>query len=105
MKKEIYRQGDVMIIKVDSIPTGLEPRKRDNGKIVLAYGEVTFHTHAIKCKDALAFNSQDEIYLDLKSRTEVLHEEHNPIPLNPGFYRVIHQKEFGTEGELVPVQD
>lgn len=44
----IYRQGDVLIERVASIPkTKTTPIARDNGRVVLAYGEVTGHAHAL----------------------------------------------------------
>ena len=42
-----YRQGDVLIVPVRSMPGGMARRERDGGRIVLAYGEVTGHAHAI----------------------------------------------------------
>lgn len=36
-----YRQGDVGIVRVANIPETTEPIARDNGRVVLAYGEVS----------------------------------------------------------------
>lgn len=49
-KKEVpfsIRQGDVLLTKVASIPAGCTEVPYDKGRIVLAYGEVTGHAHAI----------------------------------------------------------
>jgi hypothetical protein len=44
------RQGDVLLERVgdfDQLPTGLVPVPRDRGRVILAYGEVTGHAHAL----------------------------------------------------------
>lgn len=43
----LIRQGDVLITPVSSLPAGSAEIPNDNGRIVLAYGEVTGHAHAI----------------------------------------------------------
>src|SRR5258708_19796990 len=43
----LYRQGDVLIIPVEWIPEKLDPVDRENGRVVLAHGEVTGHAPAI----------------------------------------------------------
>jgi hypothetical protein len=40
-----YRQGDVMIERVPSLPTGLKKVARENGRVILAHGDVTGHAH------------------------------------------------------------
>ena len=47
MSQTHYRQGDVLILRVNSVPDGLKVEPRDNGRVILAYGEVTGHAHAI----------------------------------------------------------
>lgn len=42
-----YRQGDVFLSPVAAVPATSTKTKRDNGRVVLAYGEVTGHAHAI----------------------------------------------------------
>jgi hypothetical protein len=51
----MYRQGDVLIIPVESIPERLDAIDRDDGRVVLAHGEVTGHAHAIKAEGAVLF--------------------------------------------------
>ena len=48
MKKFQVRQGDVYIIADQGVPTdGMPKQKLDNGRCILAYGEVTGHAHAM----------------------------------------------------------
>jgi hypothetical protein len=42
-----YRQGDVLLERISALPAGLRPVNRDKGRVVLAYGEVTGHAHAL----------------------------------------------------------
>jgi hypothetical protein len=44
---KLYRQGDVLVQQVDEIPDGLHAVPLDKGRVILAYGEVTGHAHAV----------------------------------------------------------
>ena len=50
-KLKMYRQGDVAIERVSSLPSGLKPIPLESGKVILAYGEVTGHHHAFAAED------------------------------------------------------
>ena len=43
-----YRQGDVLLIEVESIPADAVIDLLQDNKAMLAYGEVTGHAHVIK---------------------------------------------------------
>ena len=92
----MYRQGDVLIIPMKSIPKKLEAIPREDGRIVLAHGEVTGHAHAIKAQEAALFRDPKlmEIFMTVSGDAVALeHEEHHTIVLPPGNYRVIRQRE------------
>ena len=60
MKNTQIRQGDVFLIKISekaAPPLDAEMIKRDKGRVVLAYGEVTGHAHAITEEWAQLFES------------------------------------------------
>jgi hypothetical protein len=102
-----YRQGDVLIIEVVKAEKG-EPIQRDKGKIVLAYGEVTGHSHAITVQDVFLYhhakNLQEKI-LEVKVEKALLqHEEHSHIELPKGEYIVRIQREYSLTG-IRNVQD
>jgi hypothetical protein len=93
----MYRQGDVLILPVDSIPATVEPVAREESRVILAHGEVTGHAHAIKADGAVLFRdpklmatfmivSNDAVALE--------HEEHDTIVIPPGKYQVIRQREY-----------
>lgn len=47
-KKQVhYRQGDVLIQRVGLLPEKLVTIAREQGRVILAHGEVTGHAHAI----------------------------------------------------------
>lgn len=41
-----YRQGDVAIERIGSLPAKLNKVARENGRVILAHGEVTGHAHS-----------------------------------------------------------
>ena len=94
----MFRQGDVLIIPAAAIPAGAQ-RQRIEGRIVLAEGEATGHAHALyePEKVSLWAAANDERYLEVVRPTALRHEEHAPIDLAPGLYRVVRQYEYTPE--------
>lgn len=94
MKQKLWRQGDVMIIAIQEIPT---EAKKEKG-LVLAYGEVTNHSHIVSDGNALLLALGTERFLSIISATAVVtHEEHAPITLPKGKYQVRIQSEYSPE--------
>ena len=97
----MYRQGDVLIVPVKSIPKTAELVARDGGRIILAHGEVTGHAHAIKDNRAALFRDPKlaAIFMHISGDTPVAleHDEHDTIQLPPGDYQVIRQVEYTPE--------
>lgn len=95
----IMRQGDVLIQRVDEKLAKGEKVPRDGGRVVLAYGEVTHHAHAILAKNCTLFRCEDDTrYMVVTGRAVTLkHEEHSPIRIPPGIYRVRRQAEWMDE--------
>lgn len=92
-----FRQGDVWIEKIDTVPNSAVDVPLENGRIVLAHGEVTGHAHAIKSRRAKLRQSGGERYLSVSSPVSLSHEEHATIAIPPGNYRVQIQKEYSPE--------
>lgn len=91
----IYRQGDVLISGVAAIPK--EARPKVQARIVLALGEATGHAHVIEAPpdDAIELTTTDnERFLRIVAPVRVTHEEHAPIELPPGEYRISIQREY-----------
>jgi len=119
----ILRQGDVLLVAVLGAlhwPTAVS---RDNGRVVLAYGEVTGHSHAIADEGAvltvldhrtemadavrrlladvgLPHEIRDEDVvgvLEVPAGGKLVHEEHGTILLTSERYAVLRQREYSPE--------
>jgi hypothetical protein len=81
----MYRQGDVLLIPVPSIPAEAAPNLRQDGPIVLAYGEASGHAHVIADREVQVWQHQNVRYLRVpKEGAAVTHETHRTIDLAPG---------------------
>ncbi len=117
-QQQQVRQGDVL---VNPIPARRKKREAvlvplDNGRVVLAYGEVTGHAHAIApaINDAeleraippavLEEHADGTRTLIIARSCELRHEEHATIALAPGGYQVINQREYAP-GAIRQVAD
>lgn len=95
--KNQYRQGDVFVSRIKALPASVTTVPRDNGRIVLAYGEVTGHAHAIAELDAELLMAEGQVYLRADGEVVLRHEEHGAITLSPGVYKVTRQREYTPE--------
>jgi hypothetical protein len=97
----IYRQGDVLILSASNLPSDLSEIARDSGRIILAYGEVTGHSHAIADLEATLFSapSTNDRFLRIMASAgaDLVHEEHSTIHLSPGDYRIRIQREYSPD--------
>jgi len=110
----IFQHGDVILQRVDTIPDTATTVDRDNGRVILAYGEVTGHAHAIVAPlddviltEIITQSDQDEMaerFLKVQREVALSHEEHATINIPPGNYRVTIQREYSPE-ELRRVAD
>ena len=98
----MYRHGDILLAKVETIP---EAAKRLQ-HLVLAQGELTGHSHRIAERDVAAlFETPDELFLRVTAQCATLvHQEHGPIELPKGSYRVWRQREY-TPREIRAIRD
>jgi hypothetical protein len=111
----MYRQGDVLIEKIEEVLdfSLLEEVERDNTfsngrmerRVVLAYGEVNGHAHAIK-EDNVSlykykedFKKDNHLYLVVNndSPVKLYHEEHAAIMIEKGVYKISRQIEYSPE--------
>lgn len=125
----VGRQGDVAILRLSDLPKGArKERKRDGGRVILAYGEMTGHAHAIADKKVVHFDTDDAVeaanqllasigvdaqlsehnapsFLAVEEAATVKHDEHDPIALTPGNYIAIRQREWSDTEEPIQVAD
>ena len=97
-KLKIYRQGDIMLVATSGVEPG-DQIPRDGGRVVLAYGEVTGHAHAIAAPQATLHEIQGDLdrLLRCQKQVELRHEEHGTIVLPVGDYLVKRQREYTPE--------
>jgi hypothetical protein len=96
----MYRQGDVLIVPVPTLPA---TAVRQDGPAILAYGEVTGHAHTVD--RGILWQAENATYLTVEELTEVRHQEHAAIPLAPGTYQIVRQREWTDEHEPRVVAD
>ncbi|MFI2762067.1 hypothetical protein ACH5A3_24890 [Streptomyces echinatus] len=98
----MYRQGDVLLVPVadEAVPVHVTDAPREQrdgrGRLVLALGEVTGHTHAVVGPGELVREAGPfgPMLLHLPKGGRVVHEEHAQIVLPAGWYRVVRQREY-----------
>lgn len=100
--QKTYRQGDVLIREVGEIPADLQPIPLENGRVVLAHGEVTGHAHVVEGDVELLLLPDDveeleRRFLRVEAEAAVVHEEHDTVALPPGDYEVVRQREYAPE--------
>lgn len=97
----LYRHGDVLIQKVAQLP---QDKKRLKHR-TLAHGELTGHSHSIREKQATMWQAGAELFLEVEADVvTVIHQEHAPIELPRGIYRVWRQREYTPE-RIIIVRD
>jgi hypothetical protein len=91
----MWRQGDVFIAPIATIPKAAKPRPGG----VLVEGEVTGHSHRVAdlCT-AEVLQDGDQLFLRVVAdAATIVHQEHGPIALGRGAYRVWGQREYSPE--------
>ena len=99
---ELYAQGDILFERISS--TDFDPNTQLCEQLVIAEGEATGHRHIIRSgatmfrDDAMAHDMDSELYVGhvrvSKQGSSVEHDEHAPLFLPPGTYRVRRQREL-----------
>jgi hypothetical protein len=94
-----YRQGDVFLEKVEKIPSeATEVNCKKDGRVILMFGSATGHAHAFALKDVKLFKTADgQRYLDVKPGAKLVHDEHDAIEVQTGFYSVGQQREYAPD--------
>jgi hypothetical protein len=108
MSPKIYRQGDVLLELLPSLPPSARP-VTTNGLLILAHGEATGHHHSIRSSTARLYREEESdgvSYVEIAEALALLeHQEHAAIPLPRGCYRVIRQREYTPKGVPKSVVD
>ena len=92
------RQGDVLLTKIgDEV---MESAKLKEGMLILVEGELTGHAHRVSAADAhFVHDPSGRMVLEVFRPTQLLHEEHTSVDLEPGVYEVTRQREYDPTGD------
>lgn len=92
MKEKLpYQQGDTLYY-AEPIPEGAEKKEFDG---IVQHGEATGHAHRLSGGDFEYFETpQKTRHLKIVKTTELFHEEHKKITLEPGEYRIGIVREY-----------
>mgnify|MGYP001617549629 CR=1 FL=1 len=84
------QHGDVLIQQIKSMPDGLKRIRSEHGLLIIARGETTGHHHAIavKEKEAILYELKGELYLEVAMPVKITHEEHKPLDIPTGIYKI-----------------
>src|SRR5688500_11209319 len=94
-ERDMWRHGDVLIAAVDSLPRGATQRHTT----VLVHGELTGHSHRVEdAATADLWLHRGVLFLRVTAdAARVVHQEHAPLTLPRGVYRVWQQREYTPE--------
>lgn len=99
--RPMYRQGDVLLEEVARLAPRSAVRRvpAEGSQLVLAHGELTGHLHAVPADagellETTTPRGPAQRYLRILVATRLSHQEHAPIDLAPGLYRVAIQDEY-----------
>ena len=109
---KMFRQGDVLIFSIEKIPSDVEVVfiSREQGRVVLAHGEVTGHHHSIAEQgvELVTTEHAQELLMWMTvtapEPVALTHQEHDTILIPPGIYEVRRQREY-SPAEIRRVAD
>jgi hypothetical protein len=120
-KKEKYsgiRQGDVYLKRIDKLPTG---NLKSVNRLEIAYGEVTGHVHRLMAElnedVKMLEDDKGNLYLQVINPVVIKHgmkagdsvktvpDAHKELPVAPGTYKYIPQREYDFDNEFKKVID
>jgi hypothetical protein len=94
------RQGDVLLVAINKMPTDAVEIPRTKRGVVLAEGEITGHFHGIRSRSATLYRTEmDARFLRVTAPVGLSHQEHTTVKIPPGDYSVIIHAEY-VPGEL-----
>ncbi len=94
----IYRHGDVLLQQIETIEPHAREREKteDAKKGIVQRGQSTGHRHVIDLTEpgVEIFETWREKFIAAERAFTISHEEHKPLTLPPGYYRVKIAREF-----------
>ena len=102
--KNMAAQGDVLIIKIDTIPKNTEKEEVVNNEYIVTHSE-TGHHHVMDAEKSIMYKHESNpfiCYLSVSEPTALIHKRafdtHEPILFDKGVYEIRRQREHSLEG-------
>jgi len=86
-------QGDVFFTRAKKLPEGVKPVGKRARGYVIAEGEATGHAHVIQ-DDIELYEKDGILFVKTSKDVSVHHEEHLPVTLGAGIWKVGIVREF-----------
>lgn len=112
-QRNVIRQGDLLLIPVATLPEDYVQHvtRRMTSGAIIGHGETSGHQHVIdKVQWIVPDGTTDgdlwdfaetgkqpagmPVFVFADEPTELTHEEHAPLPVEPGAYQVVRQQEY-----------
>lgn len=98
---DLFRQGDILLRQVSTDPqdeqyADMLVKERDNGRCIVAYGEVTGHAHEVDSETAEILRTTEETeqeFLRIMETAGLVHDEHETLSLPQGIFAIVRQRE------------
>jgi len=101
-ERKVIRQGDVMLVPIAAIPEKVRPAAPENGRYIIAHGEVTGHHHSFRMTDTITMFREDGsgggLFLNATAPAALEHQEHTTLNLEPGAWKVVRQRTATSTG-------
>lgn len=93
-----YRQGHILLGRVDKLPESATPVPHKPGHVVIATGE-TGREHVFKSQRVELFQQDGALFIEVTGDdpVDLEHPEHGVIEVDPGVWKVIEQREQDPE--------
>lgn len=89
---ELIQQGDVLVFtNHEKLPAEAQEVQPIKGRLILAEGEATGHSHSISLMDypsTRLFEHEGNKFLECLEQVEVVHEEHHKVVIPKGLHRI-----------------
>lgn len=90
MDKMLIQQGDILFVMVDAMPENVTEKSGSRpGLVTFAEGESTGHHHSCRADDVTLYEDRNgTLWCRVKKEVDVTHQEHGPVHLPAGEYRI-----------------
>ncbi len=110
---KIMAQGDMLMVRVDTLPDDVNKESAVNGELVVTHSE-TGHNHVIKESEGVELyqhaNDNLKAYLVVENEpVDLVHKRsyhtHETVRINKGVYAIFRQRQEDIYGEIRQVVD